>query len=160
MLCVSVCFGIRHCSPLPLHFPFHLYTGAAGDSSKCSEMSVEEKRQLVYELSKQSSHLAPEVLQAWSRQEILQILCAEMGKERKYTGLTKVKIIETLMKIVSEKNAGECDENKKKRDSDCCLPRNLAYEDTLCLKRCSDLTNNNSPRLLSAAVFILLLAPG
>ncbi|KAH0915480.1 hypothetical protein HID58_029926, partial [Brassica napus] len=99
-----------------------LYTGAAGDSSKCSEMSVEEKRQLVYELSKQSSHLAPEVLQAWSRQEILQILCAEMGKERKYTGLTKVKIIETLMKIVSEKNAGECDENKKKRDSDCCLP--------------------------------------
>ena len=80
-------------------------------------MSVEEKRQLVYELSKQSSHLAPEVLQAWSRQEILQILCAEMGKERKYTGLTKVKIIETLMKIVSEKNAGECDENKKKRDS-------------------------------------------
>ncbi|KAF8047195.1 hypothetical protein N665_3154s0004 [Sinapis alba] len=91
--------------------------GAAGDSSKCSEMSVEEKRQLVYEMSKQS-HLAPEVLQAWSRQEILQILCAEMGKERKYTGLTKVKIIETLMKIVSEKNSGESD-GKKKRDSDC-----------------------------------------
>ncbi|KAJ4880542.1 VIN3-like protein 2 [Raphanus sativus] len=101
------------------------HDGAAGDSSKCSEMSVEEKRQLVYELSKQSSHLAPEVLQAWSRQEILQILCAEMGKERKYTGLTKVKIIETLMKIVSEKSSGECDDGtkkKKKRDSDCCLP--------------------------------------
>ncbi|KAJ0250854.1 VIN3-like protein 2 [Hirschfeldia incana] len=99
--------------------------GAAGDSSKCSEMSVDEKRKLVYELSKQSSHLAPEVLQAWSRQEILQILCAEMGKERKYTGLTKVKIIETLMKIVSEKSSGECDDGnkkKKKRDSDCCLP--------------------------------------
>ncbi|CAH8364320.1 unnamed protein product [Eruca vesicaria subsp. sativa] len=90
--------------------------GAAGDSSKCSEMSVEEKRRLVYELSKQS-HLAPEVLQAWSRQEILQILCAEMGKERKYTGLTKVKIIEALMKIVSEKSSGECD-GKKKRDSE------------------------------------------
>jgi hypothetical protein len=90
--------------------------GAAGDSSKCSEMSVDEKRQLVYELSKQS-HLAAEVLQAWSRQEILQILCAEMGKERKYTGLTKVKIIETLLKIVSEKNSGECE--GKKRDSDC-----------------------------------------
>ncbi|AEE85733.1 vernalization5/VIN3-like protein [Arabidopsis thaliana] len=79
-------------------------------------MSVDEKRQLVYELSKQS-HLAAEVLQAWSRQEILQILCAEMGKERKYTGLTKVKIIETLLKIVSEKNSGECE--GKKRDSDC-----------------------------------------
>lgn len=79
-------------------------------------MSVDEKRQLVYELSKQS-HLASEVLQAWSRQEILQILCAEMGKERKYTGLTKVKIIETLLKIVSEKNPGE--NEGKKRDSDC-----------------------------------------
>ncbi|CAH8322267.1 unnamed protein product [Eruca vesicaria subsp. sativa] len=94
--------------------------GAAGDSSKCSQMSVDEKRQLVYELSKQS-HLATEVLQAWSRQEILQILCAEMGKERKYTGLTKVKIIEALLKIVNEKNSGEYDEKekKKKRDSDC-----------------------------------------
>ncbi|VVB08824.1 unnamed protein product [Arabis nemorensis] len=90
--------------------------GAGGDSSKCSEMSVDEKRQLVYELSKQS-HLASEVLQAWSRQEILQILCAEMGKERKYTGLTKVKIIETLLKIVTEKNSGEYE--GKKRDSDC-----------------------------------------
>ncbi|ESQ54187.1 hypothetical protein EUTSA_v10024549mg [Eutrema salsugineum] len=90
--------------------------GAAGDSSKCSGMSVDEKRQLVYELSKES-HLASEVLQAWSRQEILQILCAEMGKERKYTGLTKVKIIETLLKIVSEKNSGE--NEGKKRDSDC-----------------------------------------
>ncbi|KAG2242098.1 hypothetical protein Bca4012_022746 [Brassica carinata] len=94
--------------------------GAAGDSTKCSQMSVDEKRQLVYELSKQS-HLATEVLQAWSRQEILQILCAEMGKERKYTGLTKVKIIEALLKIVSEKNSGEYDElkKKKKRDSEC-----------------------------------------
>ncbi|CAN8326583.1 unnamed protein product [Cochlearia groenlandica] len=90
--------------------------GAAGDSSKCNGMSVDEKRQLVYELSKQS-HLASEVLQAWSRQEILQILCAEMGKERKYTGLTKVKIIEALLKIVSEKNSGE--NETKKRDSDC-----------------------------------------
>ncbi|KAF8084811.1 hypothetical protein N665_0699s0024 [Sinapis alba] len=84
-------------------------------------MSVDEKRQLVYELSKQS-HLATEVLQAWSRQEILQILCAEMGKERKYTGLTKIKIIEALLKIVSEKNSGEYNEKKKKKkniDSDC-----------------------------------------
>ncbi|CAF2068884.1 unnamed protein product, partial [Brassica oleracea] len=96
--------------------------GAAGDSSKCSQMSVDEKRQLVYDLSKQSQ-LATEVLQAWSRQEILQILCAEMGKERKYTGLTKVKIIEALLKLVSEKNSGDYDENNKKkkknRDSDC-----------------------------------------
>lgn len=67
---------------------------------------MEEKRELVYELSKQS-HGAPEMLQSWSRQEILQILCAEMGKERKYTGLTKLKIIENLLKIVSEKKSLE-----------------------------------------------------
>lgn len=79
-------------------------------------MSVDEKRQLVYSLSKQSD-LASEVLQAWTRQEILQILCAELGKERKYTGLTKIKIIETLLKIVSEKKSGE--NEGKKRDSDC-----------------------------------------
>ncbi|XP_057979843.1 protein VERNALIZATION INSENSITIVE 3-like isoform X2 [Malania oleifera] len=67
---------------------------------------MEEKRELVYELS-QLSHGAPEMLQSWSRQEILQILCAEMGKERKYTGLTKSKIIENLLKIVSEKKSLE-----------------------------------------------------
>nr|KYP57474.1 Protein VERNALIZATION INSENSITIVE 3 [Cajanus cajan] len=65
---------------------------------------MEKKRELVYEVSK--SHGASEMLQSWSRQEILQILCAEMGKERKYTGLTKLKIIENLLKIVSEKKSG------------------------------------------------------
>ena len=74
------------------------------DSAKCSKLSLEEKRELVYELSKWS-HGAPEMLQSWSRQEILQILCAEMGKERKYTGLTKLKIIENLLKIVAEKKS-------------------------------------------------------
>ncbi|XP_012573407.1 VIN3-like protein 2 isoform X2 [Cicer arietinum] len=69
---------------------------------------MEEKRELVYELSK-SPHGASEMLQSWSRQEILQILCAEMGKERKYTGLTKMKIIENLLKIVSEKKSGRDD---------------------------------------------------
>ncbi|KAE9462419.1 hypothetical protein C3L33_05657, partial [Rhododendron williamsianum] len=67
-------------------------------------LSMEEKRELVYELSKWS-HGAPEMLQSWSRQEILQILCAEMGKERKYTGLTKLKIIEHLLRVVAEKKS-------------------------------------------------------
>ncbi|XP_024960559.1 VIN3-like protein 2 isoform X2 [Cynara cardunculus var. scolymus] len=70
---------------------------------------MEEKRELVYEVA-EWSHGAPELLQSWSRQEILQILCAEMGKERKYTGLTKLKIIEHLLKIVSEKRS-HVDEN-------------------------------------------------
>ncbi|KAK8543598.1 hypothetical protein V6N13_076401 [Hibiscus sabdariffa] len=67
---------------------------------------MDEKRELVYELSKRTSR-ASEMLQSWSHQEILQILCAEMGKERKYTGLTKLKIIENLLKIVAEKNSGD-----------------------------------------------------
>lgn len=65
---------------------------------------MEKKRELVYEISNWS-HGASEMLQSWSRQEILQVLCAEMGKERKYTGLTKLKIIEHLLKIVSEKKS-------------------------------------------------------
>ncbi|XP_057995058.1 VIN3-like protein 2 isoform X2 [Hevea brasiliensis] len=68
---------------------------------------MDKKRELVYQLSKYAG--ASEMLQSWSRQEILQILCVEMGKERKYTGLTKLKIIEHLLKIVSEKKAGECE---------------------------------------------------
>ncbi|GLT36044.1 hypothetical protein SLA2020_104490 [Shorea laevis] len=80
--------------------------GISLDPSNCSKMSVDEKRELVYELSKRS-YGASELLQTWSRQEILQILCAEMGKERKYTGLTKQKIIENLLKIIAEKKSGE-----------------------------------------------------
>ncbi|KAI3772079.1 hypothetical protein L6452_03253 [Arctium lappa] len=67
---------------------------------------MEQKREIVYEVSEWSQG-APELLQSWSRQEILQILCAEMGKERKYTGLTKVKIIEILLKVVADKKSRE-----------------------------------------------------
>ncbi|KAL0339957.1 UNVERIFIED_CONTAM: VIN3-like protein 2 [Sesamum radiatum] len=76
------------------------------DPSKCSKLSMEAKRELVYEVSKWSDG-AMEMLHAWSRQDILQILCAELGKERKYTGLTKSKIIEQLLKIVYEKKSQE-----------------------------------------------------
>ncbi|KAL9399515.1 hypothetical protein Peur_008476 [Populus x canadensis] len=83
------------------------FEGGALDPSKCSKLSMNQKRELVYQLSKWPG--ASERLQSWSRQEILQILCAEMGKERKYTGLTKLKIIEHLLKLVSEKKSGECE---------------------------------------------------
>ncbi|XP_042054726.1 VIN3-like protein 2 isoform X2 [Salvia splendens] len=76
------------------------------DPSKCSKLSMEQKRELVYEVSEWSDG-ATEVLHTWSRQEILQVLCAELGKERKYTGLTKSKIIENLLKIVYDKKAME-----------------------------------------------------
>ncbi|CAK7337564.1 unnamed protein product [Dovyalis caffra] len=81
------------------------FEGGALDPLKCNKLSMNEKRELVYQLSKWPG--ASERLQSWSRQEILQILCAEMGKERKYTGLTKLKIIEHLLKIVSEKKSEE-----------------------------------------------------
>ncbi|CAK9329848.1 unnamed protein product [Citrullus colocynthis] len=82
--------------------------GAALDPLRYSMMSMEEKRNLVYEISDQPH--ASELLQSWSRQEILEILCAEMGKERKYTGLTKLKIIENLLKIVGEKKSGSTED--------------------------------------------------
>ncbi|XP_058113739.1 VIN3-like protein 2 [Magnolia sinica] len=80
------------------------FSGFVLDPSKCSQLSMEEKRELVYEISKWSEG-APEMLKSWSRRELLEILCAEMGKERKYTGLTKYKMIEHLLRIVSEKSA-------------------------------------------------------
>lgn len=78
--------------------------GFVNDPSKCSNLSIAEKRELVYELSNWTNG-APELLNSWSRQEILEILSAEIGKERKYTGLSKLKIIENLLKVVSEKKA-------------------------------------------------------
>ncbi|KAL8152501.1 hypothetical protein V2J09_010261 [Rumex salicifolius] len=80
-------------------------TGTMLDQANCSKMSMEERRKLVYELAEQDGD--PEALLSWSRHDILQLLCAEMGKERKYTGLTKLKIIENLLKIVSEKSSNE-----------------------------------------------------
>ncbi|XP_073000147.1 VIN3-like protein 2 isoform X1 [Typha latifolia] len=74
------------------------------DPSKCRKLSIEEKRELVHELSKWPES-APEKLQTWSRRDLLEILCAEMGKERKYTGLTKQRMIEYLFRVVSEKKS-------------------------------------------------------
>ncbi|KAF8404716.1 hypothetical protein HHK36_009605 [Tetracentron sinense] len=73
------------------------------DPAKCSQLSLEEKRELVHEIA-QCSDDAPEMLRSWSRRELLQIICAEMGKERKYTGFTKIRMIGHLLKLVSEKS--------------------------------------------------------
>lgn len=69
-------------------------------------MSIERKRELVYEVSNWADS-ATDILHTWSRQDILQILCAELGKERKYTGFTKSKIIEHLLKVVYKKKSQE-----------------------------------------------------
>ncbi|KAI3801631.1 hypothetical protein L1987_29740 [Smallanthus sonchifolius] len=84
------------------------------DQSKCSRMSMEEKRELVYEISEWSQD-APELLQSWSRNDILQILSTETGKERKFTGLTKLKIIEILLKVVADKKSQEKTTKRQKK---------------------------------------------
>ncbi|GER32611.1 vernalization5/VIN3-like [Striga asiatica] len=76
------------------------------DPSTFNKLSMDQKRQLVREMSKWPDG-ATEILQSWTRLELLQILCAELGKERKYTGLSKSKIIEQLLRTIHEKNSKE-----------------------------------------------------
>lgn len=73
---------------------------------KSPKLSIKERRELVWHLAKWPES-APQKLQSWSRRDLLEILCVEMGKERKYTGLTKQKLIENLFRIVSEKKSGK-----------------------------------------------------
>ncbi|XP_020687388.1 VIN3-like protein 2 isoform X1 [Dendrobium catenatum] len=80
-----------------------IFSGFVIDPAKCNELSLEEKRELVHEISRWADN-APEILQSWTRRELLQLICAEMGKERKYTGVTKPKMIEHLLRLVSQKN--------------------------------------------------------
>ncbi|XP_010254558.1 PREDICTED: VIN3-like protein 2 [Nelumbo nucifera] len=79
-----------------------LFSGFVLDPAKCSQLSLEEKRELVHEISQWSKD-APEILRSWSRRELLEIICAEMGKERKYTGFTKFRMIEHLLKLVAKR---------------------------------------------------------
>ncbi|XP_042413524.1 VIN3-like protein 2 isoform X1 [Zingiber officinale] len=89
------------------------FSGFVLDPSKCSQLSIEEKRELVRELTKWPES-ALEKLQTWTRHDLSDILCAEIGKERKYTSLTKQKMINCLLRVVSQKKSGE---NANKRDS-------------------------------------------
>lgn len=66
---------------------------------------MKEKRELVHQIAQQSnSKDALEILCSFTRRELLEIICAEMGKERKYTGFTKLQMIDHLMKLVSKKS--------------------------------------------------------
>ncbi|MCL7022269.1 hypothetical protein MKW94_022271 [Papaver nudicaule] len=71
------------------------------DPDKCSRLSLKEKRELVHQIARWSTKAAPEFLSSWTRAEILEVICAEMGKERKYSGLTKPQMIDHLLKVVS-----------------------------------------------------------
>ncbi|GKB21461.1 VIN3-like protein 2 [Tanacetum coccineum] len=78
-----------------------LLTGFVLDPEKCNQLSLEEKRKLVHRIANWSED-APKILSALTRKELLEIICAEMGKERKYSGFTKIRMIEHLLKLVSK----------------------------------------------------------
>ncbi|CAH8338113.1 unnamed protein product [Eruca vesicaria subsp. sativa] len=102
---------------------------------------------MIHGLSKQPEE-ASELLNSWSRDEIMKIICAEMGKERKYTGLAKPKLIQTLLNLVSrplgETSCPNRKNSKKKRKTTsyiiCCeniaCRAALGTEDTFC-RKCS-----------------------
>ncbi|XP_024317690.1 VIN3-like protein 2 isoform X2 [Brachypodium distachyon] len=72
------------------------------DLQKRNEMSLNEKRELVYEVSRFPQGAA-EILQCWTRRDLLELICAELGKERKYTNVPKSKMIAYLLKLVSRR---------------------------------------------------------
>ncbi|XP_019092383.1 PREDICTED: VIN3-like protein 3 [Camelina sativa] len=71
-------------------------------------MSFGERKQLVYELSKNSEITFKDFLHDWPSEKLREMLRAESEKERKYTGLRKGQIIKKLYKTAStKKNTGE-----------------------------------------------------
>lgn len=73
------------------------------DPEKQNEMSLMDKRQLVYEVARWPQG-AVEILKCWTRRELLELICVELGKERKYTNVPKAKMIAYLLKLVSRKS--------------------------------------------------------
>lgn len=82
---------------------------------------MEDKRQLVHEIS-QCPEDAPKILSSLTRKELLDIICAEMGEERKYSGYTKFKMIDHLLKLVSCKtniDTGPAFKRQRKQEYQC-----------------------------------------
>ncbi|KAI4337591.1 hypothetical protein L6164_015987 [Bauhinia variegata] len=80
-----------------------MFEGFLLDPAKCGMLNLQDKQKLVHEIAFQSKD-APKMLYSFTRRELLEIICAEMGKERKYTGYTKTQMIEHLLKIISKKS--------------------------------------------------------
>lgn len=101
---VTAYASIRPKKSIIYHF---IFAGFVLDPDKCSQLSMKEKQELVHQIAQQSnSKDAAEILSSFTRRELLEIICAEMGKERKYTGFTKLQMIEHLMKLVSRNSNG------------------------------------------------------
>lgn len=96
-----------------------------------------EKRELVREIARWSKD-APEMLRSFTRPELLEIICAEMGKVRKYTGYTKAQMIEHLLKLVSQ--------NSKRSNSFTFSPAHIGYKRKRNIETSSQqLTDLNAP---------------
>ncbi|KAF8662607.1 hypothetical protein HU200_056207 [Digitaria exilis] len=80
------------------------------DPQKHNGMSLMDKRQLVYEVARWPQS-AVEILQCWSRRDLLELICVELGKERKYTNVPKSKMIAYLLKLVSRNSEQHKDGN-------------------------------------------------
>ncbi|KAJ3696213.1 hypothetical protein LUZ60_001590 [Juncus effusus] len=76
------------------------FSGYFADASKCRSLSIDKKIQIIRELSK-FKEAAQDKLQSWSRKDILDILCKDLVKERKFTGLSKQRILDYLFKFTS-----------------------------------------------------------
>ncbi|GJN00023.1 hypothetical protein PR202_ga17171 [Eleusine coracana subsp. coracana] len=83
--------------------------GSVLDPAKCRLLSVHEKKELVRELSK-SPGTALERLKNWSRHDINEILlCVELERGIKFTGLSKDRMLDRLFKVV---NGQKCQQQK------------------------------------------------
>ncbi|KAF9608647.1 hypothetical protein IFM89_010431 [Coptis chinensis] len=79
------------------------FSGFVFDREKYCQLSLEQKRELVHEIVQRSQD-APEILRSWNHEEIVEIISAEKGKEMKFTGYTKSKMVERLIKFVLKKS--------------------------------------------------------
>ncbi|KAK3134438.1 hypothetical protein QOZ80_6AG0549160 [Eleusine coracana subsp. coracana] len=90
--------------------------GLVPDLAACRLMSVNEKRELIRVLSK-FRHNPPGQLQEWSRCEIIEVLCAELGRERKertFSSKPKHKLLDLLFKAVNGESFRTWEYKKRK----------------------------------------------
>ncbi|KAK9130025.1 hypothetical protein Sjap_010512 [Stephania japonica] len=76
--------------------------------AKCSQLSLDKKRELLRRIATGEED-APKILSCWNRRDLIEVLCAEMGKENKYTGLSKHNMVDILIKFSEKYKEGGAD---------------------------------------------------
>ncbi|TVU08652.1 hypothetical protein EJB05_42063, partial [Eragrostis curvula] len=87
------------------------------DPAKCRLLSVNEKREFVRELLK-SPDSALERMEKWTRREIVEVLCVDLGRDIKYSALTKHRLLDHLFKVVNGKMRRQKKHVEKKSSPD------------------------------------------